>query len=71
MGQALTASLISKKTGLNVHGFESGSLGGDQQIGSCIVNGEVDFMIFFWDPLTSQSHDSDVKALLRIAVLVD
>lgn len=70
-GTGTTASLISKKTGLNVHGFESGPLGGDQQIGSCIVNGEVDFMIFFWDPLTSQPHDPDVKALLRIAVLYD
>lgn len=70
-GTGTTASLISKRTGLQVKGFESGPIGGDQQIGACIVNGEVDFMIFFWDPLSTQPHDPDVKALLRIAVLYD
>lgn len=70
-GTGTTAALISKKTGLQVKGFESGPIGGDQQIGACIVNGEVDFMIFFWDPLSTQPHDPDVKALLRIAVLYD
>lgn len=70
-GTGTTAHLISENTGLPVKGFKSGPLGGDQQIGAMIANGEVDFMIFFWDPLTSQPHDPDVKALLRIAVLYD
>ena len=70
-GTGTTAQLISENTGLPVKRYKSGPLGGDQQIGACIANGEVDFMVFFWDPLTSQPHDPDVKALLRIAVLYD
>lgn len=70
-GTGTTARLVAEETGLIVKPFLSGPLGGDQQIGASIVNGEVDFMIFFWDPLTSQPHDPDVKALLRIAVLYD
>jgi len=70
-GTGTTSRLISEETSLPVKPYRSGPLGGDQQIGAAIVDGKVDFMIFFWDPLTSQPHDPDVKALLRIAVLFD
>jgi methylglyoxal synthase len=70
-GTGTTATLIAEQTGLPVRPYKSGPLGGDQQIGAMISEGAVDFMIFFWDPLTSQPHDPDVKALLRIAVLYD
>jgi len=64
-----TGKIIAEATGLSVKCFYSGPLGGDQQIGSRIVEGEIDFLLFFWDPLEFQPHDPDVKALLRIAVL--
>ena len=70
-GTGTTARLISEQSGLPVHAYKSGPLGGDLQIGAQIADGTVDFLIFFWDPLTSQPHDPDVKALLRIAVLYD
>jgi methylglyoxal synthase len=63
--------MITDKTGLPVKGYNSGPLGGDQQIGAKIVEGKVDFVIFFSDPLTAQPHDPDVKALLRIAQVYD
>ena len=63
--------MITDKTGLPVRGYNSGPLGGDQQIGAKIVEGKVDFVVFFSDPLTAAPHDPDVKALLRIAQVYD
>lgn len=70
-GTGTTTKILVENTGLEILGFKSGPLGGDQQIGAQIVEGNIDMMIFFWDPLEAQPHDPDVKALLRIAVLYD
>ena len=70
-GTGTTARMITDQVGLEVKGYNSGPLGGDQQIGAKIVEGSIDMVIFFSDPLAAQPHDPDVKALLRIAQVYD
>lgn len=64
-----TGTILQRELGLDVTSYMSGPLGGDQQIGAHIVQGEIDVLIFFWDPLESHPHDPDVRALLRVAVM--
>jgi methylglyoxal synthase len=64
-----TGKMIIEKTGLCVNLLKSGPFGGDMELGALIANDKLDYLIFFWDPLRSQPHDVDVKALLRMAVV--
>ncbi len=68
---ATTGSLVEERLGIRIHKLLSGPLGGDAQVGALIAEGRIDVVFFFWDPLTPQPHDVDVKALLRLAVLYD
>ncbi|MBU8879077.1 methylglyoxal synthase [Bacillus sp. FJAT-29790] len=61
-----TGSRIMQETGLNVHRFQSGPFGGDQEIGALVANNKMDIVIFFRDPLTAQPHEPDISALIRL-----
>lgn len=64
-----TGALLASELGFDITRFASGPLGGDQQVGAAVVEGKVDFVIFFTDPLEPHPHDVDVKALMRVAVV--
>lgn len=61
-----TGTRLTESTGLSIHRFRSGPLGGDQQIGSLVAQNKMDMIIFFRDPLTAQPHEPDISALMRL-----
>lgn len=64
-----TGRLLEKALDLKINKFMSGPLGGDQQVGAAIATGELDMLVFFWDPMAAQPHEPDIRALLRLCVV--